>query len=120
MDVLASRLFLRNMRATSRREAISELTGAVSEVVGLDAGALERAVWAREEALPTGIGNGVAIPHARIPELDEPVVAAGLSETGVDFDAPDGKLANLIFLILTPEKDPASQLELGADIARYF
>ncbi len=120
LDVLASRLFLRNMRATSRREAISELTGAVSEVVGLDAGALERAVWAREEALPTGIGNGVAIPHARIPELDEPVVAAGFSETGVDFDAPDGKLANLIFLILTPEKDPASQLELGADIARCF
>lgn len=120
LDVLASRLFLRNMRATSRREAISELTGAVSEVVGLDAGALERAVWAREEALPTGIGNGVAIPHARIPELDEPVVAAGFSETGVDFDAPDGKLANLIFLILTPEKDPASQLEIGADIARCF
>ena len=120
LDVLASRLFLRNMRATSRREAISELTGAVSEVVGLDAGALERAVWAREEALPTGIGNGVAIPHARIPELDEPVVAAGFSESGVDFDAPDGKLANLIFLILTPEKDPASQLEIGADIARCF
>lgn len=120
LDVLASRLFLRNMRATSRREAISELTGAVLEVVGLDAGALERAVWAREEALPTGIGNGVAIPHARIPELDEPVVAAGFSESGVDFDAPDGKLANLIFLILTPEKDPASQLEIGADIARCF
>jgi len=48
------------------------------------------------------------------------MVATGFSETGVDFDAPDGMPANLIFLIITPETDPASQLELGADIARSF
>lgn len=119
-DVISSRLFTRHLAATTRRGAIHELTTAACEAVGLDAGAVESAVWAREQMLPTGIGNGVAIPHARVVGLREPLVAAGVSDTGVDFDAPDGKPANLIFLIITPEEDPASQLEIGADIARFF
>ncbi|HOD51490.1 MAG TPA: PTS sugar transporter subunit IIA, partial [Candidatus Hydrogenedentes bacterium] len=60
------------------------------------------------------------IPQARVAGVGDSMVATGFSETGVDFDAPDGMPANLIFLIITPETDPASQLELGADIARSF
>jgi Kef-type K+ transport system membrane component KefB/mannitol/fructose-specific phosphotransferase system IIA component len=119
-DVISSKLFTRSLAATTRRGAVHELTSAACEAAGLDAGAVESAVWAREQILPTGIGNGVAIPHARIPGLREPLVATGISDMGVDFDAPDGNPANLIFLIITPEEDPASQLEIGADIARFF
>ncbi|HQH51749.1 MAG TPA: cation:proton antiporter [Candidatus Hydrogenedentes bacterium] len=119
-DVVSSRLFLRDMAAANSREAIHELTALACQNAGLDAGAIENAVWAREQALPTGIGNGVAIPHARVAGVGDSMVATGFSETGVDFDAPDGMPANLIFLIVTPETDPASQLELGADIARSF
>jgi mannitol/fructose-specific phosphotransferase system IIA component (Ntr-type) len=80
----------------------------------------EAAVWAREDAVATGIGHGVALPHARIAGLKEPVVVVGLSEAGVDFDAPDGQPAHVIFLILTPTDDPSVQLDLAADIARAF
>jgi len=119
-DVLSSRLFLKDLHAAGRREAIHELTVLACQTAGLDTDRLEKAVWEREEILPTGIGNGVAIPHARVADVDDALVVAGIYETGVDFDAPDGKPAYLIFLIITPEKDPASQLEIGADIARRF
>jgi Kef-type K+ transport system membrane component KefB len=119
-DVLSSKLFLRGLKADSRRGVIHEMVTATSEEAGLDAGTVEASVWAREEALSTGIGNGVALPHARIDGLQESLVVVGISDTGIDFDAPDDKLANLIFLILTPGDDTGAQLELASEIAGFF
>lgn len=119
-DALRSKLFHRQLAAASRREVVHEMTAAMCESAGLDVASVERAVWSREEAMPTGIGNGIALPHARVPGLKEPMVAVGISEAGIDFDGPDGKLANIIFLALTPEELPGAQLEIGAEIARRF
>lgn len=119
-DVLSAKLFIRGLQARTRREVIREMVTAVGEVGDLDAGALELAVWAREEVMSTGIGNGVALPHARVVGLDRVWVAVGISSRGIDFDAPDGKLANLIFLILTPGNDPSAQLDVAAEITRRF
>jgi mannitol/fructose-specific phosphotransferase system IIA component (Ntr-type) len=79
---------------------------------------LADAVLAREAIMPTGVGLGIAIPHARLPGLAAPVVALGLSNAGVDFGAPDGELARLIVLVVTPEHDDLIQIELLAEIAR--
>lgn len=119
-NILSSRLFLRELEATSRHEVIHEMTVAACAMEGLNPQTVETAVWEREETLSTGIGNGVAIPHARIDGLRESLVVVGVSETGIDFDSPDGKLANVIFLVLTPVNDPGSQLEIAAEIARLF
>jgi Kef-type K+ transport system membrane component KefB len=119
-DVLSSRLFVRGLRAASRRAAIRELTAAACEASGLDPESVTAAVWAREEALSTGIGNGVALPHARLEGLREPVVAVAISEPGIDFDAPDDRLAHVIVLVLTPTDDPSAQLDIAADLARLF
>jgi len=119
-DILSSKLFLRELKATSRREVIHEMTVAACEMEGLDAQGVEKAVWSREEALSTGIGNGVALPHARIDGLRRSLVVVGISTTGIDFDAPDDKLANVIFLILTPNNDPGAQLDIASEIARLF
>jgi Kef-type K+ transport system membrane component KefB/mannitol/fructose-specific phosphotransferase system IIA component (Ntr-type) len=119
-DALSSKLFLRELKADSRRAAIYEMTTAACEVAGLDAETVEAAVWAREEALSTGIGNGVALPHAQVDGLRKSLVAVGISDSGIDFDAPDGKLANVIFLVLTPKDDSGAQLELASEIARLF
>jgi mannitol/fructose-specific phosphotransferase system IIA component (Ntr-type) len=70
--------------------------------------------------MPTGIGNGVAIPHARIDGITKPIIAVGISEMGIDFGSRDGLLSHLVFLILTPGDDPSIQLELLADIAKTF
>ncbi|MGB8720153.1 MAG: cation:proton antiporter [Desulfobacterales bacterium] len=119
-NFLSPKLFLRELGATARREVIREMTAAACEVAGLDARSVEKAVWDREEALSTGIGNGVAIPHARLDGLRESLVVVGISKTGIDFDSPDGRLAKVIFLILTPSSAPGEQLQIAAEIARLF
>jgi len=119
-DILSSKLFLRELKATSRREVIRAMTAAACEVEGLDAQDVEKAVWSREEALSTGLGNGVALPHARIDGLRESLVVVGVSRKGIDFDAPDGRPANVIFLVLTPSNDANAQLQIGSEIARIF
>jgi Kef-type K+ transport system membrane component KefB/mannitol/fructose-specific phosphotransferase system IIA component (Ntr-type) len=119
-DFLSSKLFLRKLKGTSRREVIHEIAVTACKLEGLDAQGVEQAVWSREEAMSTGIGNRVALPHARIEGLRRSLVVVGISETGVDFDAPDDKLANVIFMILTPENDPGTQLDIVSDIARLF
>ncbi|MGH7851622.1 MAG: cation:proton antiporter [Thermodesulfobacteriota bacterium] len=120
LDAISSRLFTRELQAFSSRMAIHELTTMACEASGLNTSEVEAAVWEREETLPTGIGNGVALPHARIEGISKPIVAIGVSDSGIDFDAPDDKLAYVIFLILTPVDAPDTQLEITAELAKLF
>ncbi len=119
-DALSSKLFLRELKADNRREAIVELGEAACAMAGLPAAQVIEAVWTREEAMSTGIGNGLALPHARIDDLKEPLVAMGVSDAGIDFDAPDDRLAHVLFLILTPAEDPGVQLTIVSELARVF
>jgi len=118
-DLLSPKLFLPRLTATSRHEVIHEMTTAACDAGGAGQ-AVEKAVWSREKALSTGIGKGVALPHARIEGLKDAIVVMGVSDSGIDFDAPDDKLAHVIFLILTPEDDPNAQLTIAAELGRLF
>jgi mannitol/fructose-specific phosphotransferase system IIA component (Ntr-type) len=117
---LSARVFLNPLLERQRRGAIRELSEALAGAHGLDADRVEAQVWEREELGPTGMGQGLAIPHARLPGLREPVLALGLSHAGIDFNASDGELARVIFLVLTPAGEPGDEIELLADIARAF
>lgn len=74
-------------------------------------------VLAREEIISTGLGDGVAIPHARSAAVDLPSVAIGRHRAGVDFGADDGA-AHLIFLIAAPDAAGDQHLEILANLAR--
>lgn len=119
---LPSKAFVPDIASRDRFGAIAELVRAA--VQGSDKAPLIdeilATVMAREEAMATGVGGGLAIPHARVRGFHGPMIAAGISREGLDFDAPDGRPARLIFLLLTPEEDYTTQLELLADIARTF
>jgi len=94
-----------DLAATDRRGAIEELA-ALLEADGRvsDPATYVEAVWAREqETGGTGMGSGIAIPHAKSPAVTRPSVAFGRSATGVDFGSEDGTNADLIFLIAAPE-----------------
>lgn len=112
--------FLPEMGAATASEAIEELTAAACSGSNVDVAAAVAAVKAREDVLHTGIGHGLALPHARIPGLAAPLVAVGISDSGVDFDSPDGEPAHVVFLILCPLEDDGAQLELMASIAAVF
>jgi mannitol/fructose-specific phosphotransferase system IIA component (Ntr-type) len=120
VDFLTPRTFLNHLHARSRAEAITELAAAAAAAAGLDAAEVADGVMVREQLMATGLGNGLAVPHARLRGLEAPVVAVGLSTRGIDFDAPDGTPAHVIFLLLTPVHDDGAQLELLADIATTY
>jgi mannitol/fructose-specific phosphotransferase system IIA component (Ntr-type) len=119
-DFLTARTFVNHLSAQSREEAITELAQIAAEDAGLETRKVINAVIAREKLMATGIGQGVAVPHARLADLAAPVVTIGLSGVGVDFDAPDDNPAHVIFLILTPIRDDGAQLEILSDIAATF
>jgi mannitol/fructose-specific phosphotransferase system IIA component (Ntr-type) len=119
-DHLLAHGFCRRLQGRTRAEVIDELAQGMEKAAGMSAGTIAAAVLEREELMPTGIGKGMAVPHARLDGLEKPLVAVGISEAGLDFDAPDGGQAHIIFLILTPQHDNGVQLEILADIARSF
>ena len=106
-----------NLSATNAQEAIRRMLRLLAGGVGLDVESTFASVWKRESNAPTGLGRGVAIPHARLPDLAEPCVAFARCPEGIDFKASDGVPATMIFLILTPESVPLLQVKLLARIA---
>lgn len=117
---LSSKNFILSMKSHTLEEAIPEL---VNILPGFSPESIQKIIQElldREDTMPTGLENGVAIPHVRVEGLTKPLVAVGKSEGGIDFNSPDGELSHLIFLILTPRQDNQSQIEIISDIAKTF
>jgi Kef-type K+ transport system membrane component KefB/mannitol/fructose-specific phosphotransferase system IIA component (Ntr-type) len=115
--LLREHLYIPSMMSTNREGAIAELSRLAAVAVHLPSEQLAAAVLEREQLAPTAIGEGIAVPHARLAELHEAVLVVGRSLKGIDFDAPDGLPAHLVFLILTPEHDLTLQLQILSGIA---
>jgi PTS system nitrogen regulatory IIA component len=77
-------------------------------------------IMAREALMSTGIGIGLAVPHARLASVDEFVITLGRAQGGIEFDALDGKPVQLVFLIAAPEVAREEYLRLLARIALHF
>jgi Kef-type K+ transport system membrane component KefB/mannitol/fructose-specific phosphotransferase system IIA component (Ntr-type) len=119
-DVITTRRVVLRLAATSPKEAIRELARVAASGTALVPDEIGLQVWKRELLLSTGLEHGLAIPHARLDGIAAPIVAVGVSETGLDFNSFDGHMARVVFLILTPESEHQAQLDLLADIARIF
>jgi len=74
----------------------------------------------REKLGSTGIGDGVAIPHGKVSDIHELVVAFGRSREGIEFDAIDGKPVYLFFLLLAPENSTGQHLKALAKISKML
>ncbi|HEY6459891.1 MAG TPA: PTS sugar transporter subunit IIA, partial [Polyangiaceae bacterium] len=104
--------------AATPAEAIHELTRALGSLLtGMKRDARD-AVLERELVAATGLGDEVAIPHAAVEGLARPLLALGLAPQGIDFDAPDGRPARIVFLLLIPPKAYEEEVHILASIAR--
>ncbi len=74
----------------------------------------------REELGSTGIGDGIAIPHGKSPNITQIISGFGLSKTGIEFDSLDGKPAYLFFLLVAPENSVGIHLKMLARISRLL
>jgi fructose-specific phosphotransferase system IIA component len=108
-----------DLDATTKDAALVELVAAVGSSDAVeDAEALLTAVREREKLLSTGIGLGIAIPHARIASVNEFVVAVGRRKAGIDFGSIDGKPVQIVVLIAGPQDAQKSYLELLAQLSK--
>ena len=88
------------LEGSEKRLAFDQLISKIKETGSLpDVNAFYDKILEREQQSSTGIGLGVAIPHARLDDLDEIFIAVGRSNSGIDFTTPDGMPVHLIFMI---------------------
>ncbi len=108
---------------TDHEQVVLEMIGHLCKIGKLPSGdcyCVGNAVLERESHIGTGLGSGVAIPHARVKELKETLVVFARSREGVDFDCPDNAPSRLIFLMLVPEDQAAKHLQLLSELAKVF
>jgi Kef-type K+ transport system membrane component KefB len=117
-DTVTSKLFLPAMTARTKQEALEQMCAAAADAIGNSPERFQRLLLDRERVVPSGWENGLAVPHARVDGLPQPLVVVGKTESGIDFDARDGKPARLIILILTG--DNQSQHDLLYDAGELF
>jgi monovalent cation:H+ antiporter-2, CPA2 family len=112
---------LPSLTATTRDHAIRELVEAVPAnrlPPGTTIAQLMDLALEREKEISTDLGNGVALPHARCPELEAPLVVIGRSTQGVLYSTAEAEPVHLLFLLVTPAEHPELQLALLRQVAR--
>ncbi len=110
--------FILDLEGKSRWKVIPEMCERVAgELDYIEEDLLVEAVINREEIMGTGLEKGVAVPHGRLKDLKDPVIVFGRSKVGIDWDARDGLASHFVFLILTPEKDENTQIQILAAVA---
>ncbi len=120
-SILSDKHVLLDPDAHSIQSVFRVLTQRAAEVTDIDdEQLLFNAVWSREQVMHTALPHGLAVPHARLPNLGKPHVFVARCHEGIDFDAADGQLSRLICLILTPTEQPDTQIEMLALIAKAF
>lgn len=120
-DFLDLEVVIPEMRATDKAGALEELVNRVAEYYDVgDAKRLLEVIQAREEICSTAIGEGVAIPHGKVPGVKRVFAAFARSSKGIDFDSQDGQLTHLFFLLVAPEDSTSEHLNALARVSRLI
>jgi fructose-specific phosphotransferase system IIA component len=108
-------------KADRKWDVIRELTAVLdAENAVVDLEQLLAAVIQRERESSTGIGSGVAIPHAHEDSIRREFLAIGISRAGIEFDAIDGEPVHIVALLATPKKHQKRHMELLASLSRLL
>jgi len=107
-----------DVSAKDKHELFRIAVEMLQRAYAVDPAPILRALWRREEAGSTGLGRGVAIPHARIAGISQPLTMLLRLRAPIPFDAPDGKPVSLVLVIIVPADDETEQhLQLLARFA---
>ena len=119
-DLLDRRAVTPKVCAASKRQALSLVAESAARRFGLDGAEVLEALLAREQAGSTGVGYGVAVPHARLPGLDRIRGVFVRLEAPVDFDSVDGQPVDLLFALLAPADAGSEHLRALARVSRLL
>ncbi|MGV1014810.1 MAG: PTS IIA-like nitrogen regulatory protein PtsN [Methyloceanibacter sp.] len=119
-DLIAPEAVVPSLKVKTKKQLLQELSARAGRLTGLSERDIFDVLWQREQLGSTGLGHGVAIPHAKLAGLKHIVsVFARLAEP-VDFDAADGEKVDIVFLLLAPEGAGADHLKALACISRLL
>jgi PTS system nitrogen regulatory IIA component len=119
-DLLAQDAVLPALKANSKKQLLQELAAKAAAVTGLAEREIFDVVLQRERLGSTGVGNGIAIPHGKLPHLERIVGVFARLDSPVDFEALDDQPVDLVFLLLAPEGAGADHLKALSRIARVL
>ena len=109
------------LKSRTARDVITEICGVIGAKKKLEnREEILKALLDREVEASTAVGNSVALPHARLEGLDDPLVFLGISRPGIDFGGKDGKPVHLVFLFVTPLAESQLHLKLLSRVAGLF
>jgi len=117
-DLLTSDSVIASLRVNGKKQALQELSDRAAAVSGLPAREIFDAILQRERLGPTGVGDGIAIPHGKLAKCERIFGVFARLERAIDFEALDGLPVDLIFLLIAPELAGADHLKALAMIAR--
>ncbi len=119
-DFLAPTDVVCDVRTANKQQLLQELSKKAASNLGLQPDYVASELLKREGLGSTGMGRGVAIPHARLPIVKKPYGVMARLKPAIDFEAIDGQLVDLVFLLLLPAPPEADQLVALASVARKF
>lgn len=120
-DYLAPSAVFADLGATTKAEILAEMVASLAAAhPELDPETATRVLMERERLGTTGIGDGIAIPHGKLPGLQDIVLAIGRSSKGVPFDSLDNEPCRIFFLVLAPVDAAGQHLRLLAHISRLL
>ena len=120
LEYLNTKTIVPDLKSTDKKGVIDELAEPVAVETGLNHREIVRVLIERERLGSTGIGGGIAIPHGKIAGLESLVLGFGLSRSGVNFDALDGKATYIFFLLLSPDNSTGLHLRILARISKLL
>ena len=118
--ILEDGAIVANLKATSKKQALQEIARRAADVTGLDERAIFSVLMDRERLGTTGVGNGIAIPHGKLAEVDRVYGIFARLDKAVDFQSIDDQPVDLIFVLLAPEDAGADHLKALARVSRLL
>ena len=109
------------LQKSDKEDVLKELVDVLAEVKDIgDKKTIVRALIERENLGSTGIGQGIAIPHGKTDRVKELVAVLGISQKGVNFEALDGEMVYIFFLLVAPKETAGPHLKALAQISRLL
>ena len=119
-DLVAPNAIIPALRVNGKKQALQELAAKAAELTGQNERMIFEVLLQREKLGSTGVGNGIAIPHGKLPKLNKLFGLFARLDRPVDFEALDGQAVDLVFLLLAPEGAGADHLKALARVARLL
>ncbi|MCB1670131.1 MAG: PTS IIA-like nitrogen regulatory protein PtsN [Gammaproteobacteria bacterium] len=120
-DILTPERCYCDVKGVSKKRLLKTISEYTEKNVGyLDANTIFDALMARERLGSTGLGNGIAIPHCKIPQCREVIGCIFTLEEPVDFDSVDSKPVDLLFILIVPDEQSDTHVKILGQVAELF